>query len=67
MMTLSIFDLFKIDIGPSFYHAVGPMKAAAMFSNTLAQEGHLIKVERVEVSLYGSVSSRWLNGQASCC
>jgi L-serine dehydratase len=37
-MSLSVFDLFKIGIGPSSSHTVGPMKAAAMFAKALAQE-----------------------------
>ncbi|HCU91917.1 MAG TPA: hypothetical protein DHU96_03965, partial [Actinobacteria bacterium] len=35
-MTISAFDLFKIGIGPSSSHTVGPMRAAGMFAGSLA-------------------------------
>ena len=47
-MALSVFDLFKIGIGPSSSHTVGPMKAAAMFVRRLAKSGQLSQVARVE-------------------
>lgn len=56
-MAISVFDLFKIGIGPSSSHTVGPMRAAATFAQTLREQGLLAQVERVEVRLYGSLSA----------
>ena len=55
-MAVSIFDLFKIGIGPSSSHTVGPMKAARTFAQRLEQSGWLEKTRRVRVSLYGSLA-----------
>ncbi|MGH6943655.1 MAG: serine dehydratase beta chain, partial [Geminicoccaceae bacterium] len=55
-MTLSIFDLFKIGIGPSSSHTVGPMWAAHRFLLELESQGMLERVARVEVQLYGSLA-----------
>jgi L-serine dehydratase len=56
-MSLSVFDLFKIGIGPSSSHTVGPMKAAAMFARALAEDGLLQQTVRVESRLYGSLGA----------
>ena len=56
-MTISVFDLFKIGIGPSSSHTVGPMRAAATFAQALRERGLLTRVSRVEVRLYGSLSA----------
>jgi L-serine dehydratase len=56
-MALSVFDLFKIGIGPSSSHTVGPMKAAAIFAKRLRDESHLDLVARVEVRMYGSLGA----------
>ena len=56
-MALSVFDLFKIGIGPSSSHTVGPMKAAAMFARRLAKAGLLPQTARIEVRLYGSLGA----------
>lgn len=53
---ISIFDIFKIGLGPSSSHTVGPMKAAAQFSTTLAQRKLLPKVQRVAAEVYGSLA-----------
>jgi len=55
-MAVSIFDLFKIGIGPSSSHTVGPMKAARAFAQRLERSGALEKTRRVRVSLYGSLA-----------
>jgi L-serine dehydratase len=47
----SIFDLFKIGIGPSSSHTVGPMRAAKAFADTL----DLTRVRRLRIELYGSL------------
>jgi L-serine dehydratase len=56
-MSISIFDLFKIGIGPSSSHTVGPMKAAAMFARRLNDERLLPRCTRVEARLYGSLGA----------
>lgn len=56
-MTISAFDLFKIGIGPSSSHTVGPMRAAAMFVTALASGGLLGEVTGVEVELFGSLGA----------
>ncbi|WP_175650346.1 L-serine ammonia-lyase [Pseudomonas sp. Marseille-P9899] len=56
-MAISVFDLFKIGIGPSSSHTVGPMRAAATFVEALRGQGVLGQVSRVEVRLYGSLSA----------
>ena len=56
-MAISVFDLFKIGIGPSSSHTVGPMRAAALFVQGLRERGWLEQVQRVEVQLYGSLSA----------
>jgi L-serine dehydratase len=56
-MAISVFDLFKIGIGPSSSHTVGPMRAAALFVQSLRERGLLEQVCRVEVQLYGSLSA----------
>ncbi|PVZ11439.1 MULTISPECIES: L-serine ammonia-lyase [unclassified Pseudomonas] len=56
-MAISVFDLFKIGIGPSSSHTVGPMRAAALFVQTLRERGELNRVRRIEVRLYGSLSA----------
>ena len=53
---ISTFDLFKIGIGPSSSHTVGPMKAAKRFTLGLQEKKVLDKVKRVEVELYGSLA-----------
>ncbi len=54
-MAISVFDLFKIGIGPSSSHTGGPMAAAHKFARSLHQESLLEKVHRVEAILYGSL------------
>ncbi|WP_349736376.1 L-serine ammonia-lyase [Pseudomonas jessenii] len=56
-MAISVFDLFKIGIGPSSSHTVGPMRAAALFVQGLRERGLLEQVRRVEVQLFGSLSA----------
>jgi L-serine dehydratase len=52
---LSVFDLFKIGIGPSSSHTVGPMVAARMFLDRVSQEAEL-NGARITVSLHGSLA-----------
>lgn len=55
-MFLSIFDLFKIGIGPSSSHTVGPMVATGRFLETLSADGLLDKTARTVVTLHGSLA-----------
>jgi L-serine dehydratase len=56
-MTTSVFDLFKIGIGPSSSHTVGPMKAARAFAERLAGAGVLDGTASVRVELFGSLGA----------
>ncbi|AIS14878.1 serine dehydratase [Pseudomonas chlororaphis subsp. aurantiaca] len=56
-MAISVFDLFKVGIGPSSSHTVGPMRAAATFAQGLFEQGLQEHVQRVEIRLYGSLSA----------
>jgi L-serine dehydratase len=52
----SLFDLYKIGVGPSSSHTMGPMRAACRFSVGLRELGKLGRVARVEAELYGSLA-----------
>jgi L-serine dehydratase len=54
-MAISVFDLFKIGIGPSSSHTGGPMAAAHRFARGLSDDGLLEKTASVQVILYGSL------------
>ena len=56
-MALSVFDLFKIGIGPSSSHTVGPMRAARQFAERLRDSALLGRVARISVMLYGSLGA----------
>ena len=56
-MAVSVFDLFKIGIGPSSSHTVGPMRAARIFALRLAHDGLLARTARVQALLYGSLGA----------
>ena len=56
-MAVSVFDLFKIGIGPSSSHTVGPMRAARLFGLRLQHDGLLDKTARVQTILYGSLGA----------
>jgi L-serine dehydratase len=56
-MAVSVFDLFKIGIGPSSSHTVGPMRAARLFALRIAHEGSLRRTHRVSSQLYGSLGA----------
>ncbi|RKQ38181.1 L-serine ammonia-lyase [Enterobacter sp. R1(2018)] len=53
---ISIFDMFKVGIGPSSSHTVGPMKAGKQFVDDLVEKGLLESTTRVAVDVYGSLS-----------
>jgi L-serine dehydratase len=56
-VTISVFDLFSVGIGPSSSHTVGPMRAAAMFVDALDDTGLLTRTARVRVELFGSLGA----------
>src|ERR1022692_1841805 len=56
-MTISVFDLFKVGIGPSSSHTVGPMRAAAMFAAALRDDALLDQVCGIHVELFGSLGA----------
>ena len=56
-MTIGVFDLFKIGVGPSSSHTVGPMVAARTFAATLAESDALAQTVRVRAELFGSLGA----------
>jgi L-serine dehydratase len=62
-MTLSVFDIFKIGIGPSSSHTMGPMNAARSFAELLATRGLLERTAQVSAQMYGSLA---LTGRGHC-
>ncbi len=62
-MSISAFDIFKIGVGPSSSHTMGPMNAAALFVNVLRESGELGDVVHVTAELFGSLA---LTGIGHC-
>src|SRR5271170_1396506 len=62
-MSLSVFDIFKIGIGPSSSHTMGPMNAARSFVGLLAARELLSRTTQVSAQLYGSLA---LTGRGHC-
>jgi L-serine dehydratase len=62
-MSLSVFDIFKIGIGPSSSHTMGPMNAARDFVELLAARDLLTRTAEVSAQLYGSLA---LTGRGHC-
>ncbi|TDD09800.1 L-serine ammonia-lyase [Saccharopolyspora terrae] len=56
-MTISVFDLFSVGIGPSSSHTVGPMRAAQRFTAKLRSNGTISRVNRVKAELFGSLGA----------
>ena len=56
-MAISVLDLFKVGIGPSSSHTVGPMRAALLFVSGLRDEGLLGRVAGVKAELFGSLGA----------
>ena len=56
-MAVSVFDIFKVGIGPSSSHTVGPMRAAGMFVHALAELALLASVRRVCSEMFGSLGA----------
>src|SRR5690349_19476214 len=53
---ISVFDIFKIGVGPSSSHTLGPWRAARRFVERLREAGELADVRRLRVELYGSLA-----------
>ena len=62
-MSLSVFDIFKIGIGPSSSHTMGPMNAARSFVELLATRDLLKRTTQISAQLYGSLA---LTGRGHC-
>ncbi len=62
-MAISVFDIFKVGVGPSSSHTMGPMRAAGRFVADLDAGGHLENVHKLVVRLYGSLA---LTGRGHC-
>ncbi|MQA63486.1 MAG: L-serine ammonia-lyase [Actinophytocola sp.] len=56
-MSLSVFDLFSVGIGPSSSHTVGPMRAAKTYVDTMREQGVLSRIMTVRVELFGSLGA----------
>src|SRR5215471_5462116 len=56
VMSLSVFDIFKVGIGPSSSHTMGPMRAAREFAASLERDGFLEGTQEIAVRLYGSLA-----------
>ena len=56
MQPFSVLDLFKVGIGPSSSHTLGPMRAAGRFVDSLTQQNLLARVAHIRVNLYGSLA-----------
>jgi L-serine dehydratase len=55
-MNISVFDLFKIGIGPSSSHTVGPMYAAKQFLFSCMEEFPLTRIYSIKIELFGSLA-----------
>src|SRR4051812_24890981 len=53
---ISVFDIFKIGIGPSSSHTLGPWRAAEQFVQVLQQQSVLADVVQIKILLYGSLA-----------
>ena len=62
-MNLSVFEIFKIGIGPSSSHTMGPMNAARAFTESLRSQGLLARTSAVTAELFGSLA---LTGRGHC-
>ncbi len=54
---ISVFDIFKIGIGPSSSHTVGPMRAALLFAQYLQQQNAVDQLTRIQIDLFGSLGA----------
>ncbi|HEV9035634.1 MAG TPA: serine dehydratase beta chain, partial [Puia sp.] len=54
--SISVFDMFKIGVGPSSSHTLGPWRAAQRFTDSLQEKHGLSGLEKITVLLYGSLA-----------
>src|SRR5580693_1710340 len=54
--SISVFDMFKIGVGPSSSHTLGPWRAAQRFVSSMIKLRKLDKVYRIQILLYGSLA-----------
>lgn len=54
--SISVFDMFKIGVGPSSSHTLGPWKAALDFLERLGEESQILSVKSIKIKLYGSLA-----------
>src|SRR5690606_35100210 len=54
--TISVFDIFKIGVGPSSSHTLGPWRAALIFLDKISKDFGLDKIQKLQVLLYGSLA-----------
>jgi len=66
-MTLSVFDIFKVGVGPSSSHTMGPMRAAREFASGLKRDGLLAPTREIAVRLYGSLALTGVGHGTSGC
>ena len=50
---ISVFDIFKVGVGPSSSHTVGPMKAGKQFIDDLCAQGKLEQIDHIRIDVYG--------------
>ena len=55
-MYISIFDLFKIGIGPSSSHTMGPMTAAYTFVQKILKNNNVKSIDEINIELFGSLA-----------
>src|SRR6185436_18761058 len=53
---ISVFDMFKIGVGPSSSHTLGPWRAAQQFLHSVELSGNLFRIQSLRVLLYGSLA-----------
>ena len=56
MEQISVFDIFKIGVGPSSSHTMGPWRAAQQFINLYKVNPGISEIKRIHVDLYGSLA-----------
>ena len=56
-MTTSIFDIFKIGIGPSSSHTVGPMIISNLFMDLIQEKNYLEKLSKIKIDFFGSLAA----------
>jgi len=56
MERISVFDMFKIGVGPSSSHTLGPWRAAGQWAQSLQEQGFLQEVAKIKIYLYGSLA-----------